>query len=365
MCKIPEWIHEHFYDSDNKMPRKEIEEKFYNLSPLQQLELLKYFHSGELYANRRYQKAYKHIFHIILTWVVSDRPSALQWWHWLEAQKQKQNDKCLEFPHRDAFVLEIWQNLNDPQKPHGAAKAQVEAMRTDWSYYQNYFFNWFMQRYNIPAAFEVFGVRAMPGHLYPGGYSAAIVAAVLFCWICFDVFGFGMCGWSCTLFIVIVIVGILFLESKIDKNIPYAYLIQVLTPRLGVMTGIGYLFLLSAKDLVQYIIKTDFQWWGQIIISSALILSVWVYLTQAIQRQVKPRISFRNAWKRSTNLMAAAVAYSAIGLHLSAPILTSPKLLAEKICYNTLDLLMMASLALAIGVVLQLVWEDKPVTEPL
>jgi len=65
--------------------------------------------------------------------------------------------------------------------------------------------------------------------------------------------------------------------------------------------------------------------------------------------------------------MQMAVIYSAVGLHLSAPIITSGAFLdqSNSVQPKPPELLVLGSVALAIGVALQLVWEDKPVTEPI
>lgn len=108
--------------------------------------------------------------------------------------------------------------------------------------------------------------------------------------------------------------------------------------------------------------------WG-LGVAIALILVVYLYMMQVLQRRVRPALSLYKTCQRAGNLLIMGVTYSAIGLLLTSPILFHTSFVnpAEPYIYpeSHMYLLIIAAIALAIGVVLQLVWEDKPVTEPL
>jgi hypothetical protein len=78
-----------------------------------------------------------------------------------------------------------------------------------------------------------------------------------------------------------------------------------------------------------------------------------------IHRQVKPTPDRNETIIRAFDFLLIGVTYSVIGLFFFA------QLFFGKASISPVKLCLTGAIALAIGVVLQLVWDDKPVTEPL
>ncbi|MBW1698628.1 MAG: hypothetical protein JRH18_11570 [Deltaproteobacteria bacterium] len=312
-----------------------------------------------------------------LSWVQSNHHTALQWWYWVQRLSDKKlkemagtDNKELEEKlqklrsmERDDYILELWESMEEGKSNYGG-QITVKNKLTHWSYYQNYFFQWFLQRFNIPGALAVFknGRKATRPFTI---MAVLIVFGVAVNWICFGMLQ--EAWWGCLVWIFLVILLCMLYVIRRAK-IPRNCAIQVMIPRLGATIGIGYLYLFSASSMVKYVLSLKWHWGVYLLISAAMIAAVWLYLAQTILRHVKPKLQYKlSLLKRGGSLMQMAVIYSAVGLHLSAPIITSGAFLdqSNSVQPKPPELLVLGSVALAIGVALQLVWEDKPVTEPI
>jgi len=291
-------------------------------------------------------------FHTWLRWVQSDHPRAVLWWHWLNEHPDP------DIPSRDEYVSKLWQTMNDSNHPNHRAKTQVSDELTSWSYYERHFFNWFLSRYNVVDARRVFNQSWISRYVHLPVSLLTLGAAIGF-------FGFG-CQSGCEWMVAALASMLVFVLGNLAAWIEPSYYLQSLMPRMAVTTGLGYLFLFSGSGLVAAIYKNSLPWQGQMAITIGLVLVVSIYMVQVIQRRVVPRLNFWHAGGRALHLLCLGIAYSAIGLLVSAPILFSP--LFDETFTNAPTwgaLVITAAIALAIGVALQLVWDDKPVTEPL
>lgn len=314
------------------------------------------------------------LFHHWLLWMHRNHSAALRWWHWLNEQpkaeclltlskrgKGKRKPETVDLRDRDGYTIRLWHSMNDDGAANQLAKEQVKQKRTTWSYYERHFFNWFLERFNVVDARQVFNKGWFNRYVH---LPLSLVATVLVLWY----FGFSSqspCEW------LLAMSGIIFafILGNVLAWIKPAYYLQSLIPRLAVTTGIGYLFLFSASGLTTVIYSNKIPLEGQRAISLTLIIVVLIYMMQVIQRAVQPRLKFWPAFVRSLHLIVMAIAYSAVGLLICAPVLYNSLFLGSE-TYNNPGhpagyLLITAAIALAIGVALQLVWEDKPVTEPL
>ena len=291
-------------------------------------------------------------FHAWLRWAQSDHPRAVLWWHWLNEHPDP------DIPSRDEYVSKLWQTMNDSNHPNHRAKAQVSDELTPWSYYERHFFNWFLGRYNLVDARRVFKQNRISRYVHLPVSLLTLGAVIGF-------FGFG-CQSGCEWMVAALGIMLVFALGNLAAWIEPAYYLQSLMPRMAVTTGLGYLFLFSASGLVAAIYHNPLSLVWQIIISVALVLFVFSYMMQVIQRCVVPRLHFRRAGARALHLLCLGIAYSAIGLLISAPVLFSPLFDQNFVTAPPPGaLLITAAIALALGVALQLVWDDKPVTEPL
>jgi len=319
-----------------------------DLSNALKLELAKSALVGGCFPNGN--TALRDRFHDWLRWIQSDDPTAVTWWHWINEQREPGLQ-------RDEYISRLWQSINDPNGVNRPAKEQVTNEITAWSFYERHFFNWFLNRYNTVDARRVFNDNRLNRYVHlPVSLLAMGIVAGFFGWACQT-----RCAWLCAA----LLIGLVFLLGNLAAGIQPAYYLQSLIPRMAVTTGLGYLFLFSASGLVAAIYYNTLPLAAQIIISFALMLFVLIYMIQVIQRRVVPRLNFWQACKRSFHLLWLGLAYSAIGLLVSAPVLFSSYFDKSFTSHPAPEkLLVTATIVLAIGVALQLVWDDKPVTEP-
>lgn len=315
------------------------------------------------------------LFHHWLLWMHRDHSAALRWWHWLSEQpeaeclltlseigKQKGKKETVDLRDRDGYTIRLWHSMNEDSGVNQLAKAQVHPKITTWSYYERHFFNWFLERFNVVDARQVFNKRWISRYIHlPLSFTTIVLVGVYF--------GFSSSQPSCYWSLALLCIILAFILGNVFAWIKPVFYLQSLMPRLAVTIGIGYLFLFSASGLVTAIYYNQLNLERQVGIALALVILVLLYMVQIIQRRVQPQLKFWQSFVRSLHLMIMAIAYSAIGLLISAPILFDPLFIGSTVCRAPAPragyLLITAAIALAIGVALQLVWEDKPVTEPL
>ncbi len=301
----------------------------------------------------------KPLFHDWLRWVISDEPRARAWWHWIHEQRTSGASHSIK--DRDEYTAALLRSITDPNGKNREAREQFEKQFTTWSYYEFHFFDWFLNRFNVLDARGILNPspRSRYAHLPVSLLSIGIVAVFFF------LDSPPASSWLIAALGLAVVLGL----GKWLSGISLTYYLQSLIPRLAALTGLGYLFLFSASNLVAVLYTNRLAPDWQAIISAAIVGSVWSYMILVIRRRVHPRLSPRRVFARSCHLMIMAAAYSAVGLFICKPIFINEQFLGEHYYHLPLVFqayhLLLAAIALAIGVALQLVWEDKPVTEPL
>ena len=136
--------------------------------------------------------------------------------------------------------------------------------------------------------------------------------------------------------------------------------------------AIGYLFLLSVPDFIFYIYSNSLDVKIQIAVSIALILFTYGFIMLNIQKRVKPDLFLPQLLLRGGHLLFIAAGYAAVGLFFVEKVLfmkvyssSAFQYKIESLTVSDSQLMLCASISLVIGVSLQLIWEEKPVTEPL
>ena len=353
---------------DTADPQKSLTE----LANQTKLILAKEALEGKCYPNGNDQ--YGKLFHHWLLWMHRDHSAALRWWHWLSEQpaaecllslsergKHKNKPETVNLCDRDDYTIRLWHSMNDDDGANQLAKKQVHQEITTWSYYERHFFNWFLGRFNVVDARQVFNKHWISRYIH---LPLSLVTTALVIWY-FSLSCKSSCDWLLALLSIVLV----FTLGNVCAWIKPAYYLQSLMPRLAVTTAIGYLFLFSANGVVTWIYKNQLDLKQQVGIAMTLVILVLFYMVQIIQRQVQPRLKVWPSFTRSLHLMLMAIAYSAVGLLISAPILFDPLFISPADRSASAPpagyLLITAAIALTIGVTIQLVWEDKPMTEPL
>lgn len=268
---------------------------------------------------------------------------------------------------RDEYVFNFFKKLEQEEKIGGQTFSKyVNDNWVPWSYYQNHFFHWFLNRYNIPYARAVFWDNPL------GKYIHFFIAFAIFLIVSFRYFApsirsqFEVFPMITGIFTSVVFV--LTIYSMIKNR--FVYFIHSMVPRLGATIAIGYLFLLSTPDFVAKVYDNNglFSERFQYFASAILIAFVLSFISLNIHKRVKPPLNFPEILACAFNIMIIGIAYALIGL-----------LIFERILFNSVNhktqtvlstpclsqLLFFCTVSLFIGVVFQLIWEEKPVTEPL
>jgi hypothetical protein len=294
-----------------------------------------------------------------------------EWLRWsqsdeIQARKQWVSLTVKSGIDRDDFVLRLWRSIENPKHKNNRAKGTIEE-EVPWEYYQRHFFGWFLGRFDLRAARGIF---------------VAPWLASLFHWsLVVIISGVSLLSLENTLslnaslhtlgWIVGVVCLIGFASALPDPGVRFYAYFNSLIPRLGAAIGIGYLFLFSAPQLVQMLNvwkRPEQEVW----FAAGLLTAALLYLTFHISRRVYPRLSWRLLFTRSASILALAVAYSLLELLIAAPVLFSVPFICglepKNDCVVNSDLphlLLGAAIALNLGVILQLAWDEKPLTEPL
>ena len=298
------------------------------------------------------------IFHKWLRWVQSDDARAILWWHWVT--KKKKTD---EIGDRDEYILKLWHSIDDEGAPNSEAKKEVEDQITDWSYYQNYFFKWFLKRFHIRFAREVFTRNCfiVSAHYW---YFLLNLFIAIFYYFRPNLFTYEYVAGL--LMLTIIPVGTLII-THFASNMKIGNFIHSMVPRLFATIAIGYLFLISIPNFVKrvYLVFNDF---ALFIAGILIILTIFLFILLNIYKRVIPELDFSKLLSRSADLLVIAVSYTLFGLYLFEPVIRKSIFNEEQLhffhpCLG--QLFFLASISLAIGVIFQLIWEEKPVTEPL
>ncbi|HEY2292150.1 MAG TPA: hypothetical protein VGM86_15735 [Thermoanaerobaculia bacterium] len=270
---------------------------------------------------------------------------------------------------RDQYVLDLWRSIADPKSPNHGLIVWIEKYHAPWEYYRRHFFGWFLGRFDLGAARAVYSDNFLARWFHPLWAGLAIAMSILgvaqewhFTTSVAALLGFA----SLTL-----IVGLGFRYRR--QSLPLHAYFQSLIPRLGAAVGVGYLFLISTSELVQILDALDKPPAFFIASSVGLILISLLYIAFHIARRVHPQPGFGRLLKSSASVLFLAVGYSAVELLAVGPLLFSPLFLCgahpdPKTCIvhgEPYRLALCAAIALNLGVILQLAWDEKPLTEPL
>lgn len=289
-----------------------------------------------------------------LRWSQSNDPVTNRQWEWLAGQGFD----------RDAWVLDVWRSVRDD--PKHLATSAIEA-EVPWSFYQRHFFGWFLGRFDARAALAMFLDDRLAARLH----RFLITVLVAVSWLSLGFYTTRLTPSLLVFLPLLILVALTGLYAR-RKGLPwYAYL-NSLSPRLAAAVGIGYLFFFSAPHLVKILNDTWRPAWQLWLGVAALVSTAYVYLTFHISRRVHPRLPPGPLRKRSLAILALALAYASLGMLIAGPMLFSLPFLGAAasgqpfaVHADLPRLAFCAAVALNLGVLLQLAWDEKPLTEPL
>lgn len=286
--------------------------------------------------------------------------SRMRWSYFVKESNEKKlynRDKYISNFFNSISKFELDKNLTFPD--------YVKNNWCPWAYYQNHFFDWFLDRFNLIYACRVFSKYWIIQNFHWLLLPILSLVSVISYYIYFNKLSY---GYSAILGIIVFQFFLFYLLARFFSNLDFIQLIHSMVPRLMATISIGYLFLLSVPDFVRIIYNNQLNTGFQSIACVLLIISVITFLMLHIHRRVKPELSFSQTLTRALNLLAISISYATIGLLIFEKIIfmvanNDGSLSPYQPCFT--QLLFLSTVSLTIGVILQLIWEEKPVTEPL
>ena len=260
-----------------------------------------------------------------------------------------------ELRDRDAYLLALWRRVENDAAGEGGLVEYARARWCPWEHYERHMFGWFLSRLDVVRAREVFGpsrrARWLDWILLPGALGLAVFALLP---------GLDPTRSFFALLAAVAGLGLLYLWAELPG---YAYLASLI-PRLAATVGIGYLFLLNAPQIARYVCELPRRG-GLWLATGVLVLTALAYVMLHVSRRVHPAPRPAELLRRSLRVLALAVSYAALGLVAAAPVLFSRTVMGATEPIEARHLALVAAIALNLGVVLQLAWDEKPLTEPL
>jgi hypothetical protein len=280
----------------------------------------------------------------ILTFLVSDR-------NWLAL---KASQKTID---RDALALAVWEHL---ETEHAAA---IEAQYQSLEYHRRLLFDWLLGRYDLRRARLAAGAGrwAQQAHWF-------LLAGVLATFVLYrsGLFGRHPTPWAAAACLalygaVVAVLGVAFRARLADRAEALTLALHSLVPRLAGAGAVGLVILASSQDLLRVVASTR-PWW-----LAGLILAGYGYLLLEMARRVHPLPPPCRLALHGLDVAATALAH-ATALALLAEGGLRKVLAGGEGSYGPFSWSQSAAVAVfvfTIGLVVNLIWAEKPVTEPL
>jgi hypothetical protein len=287
-----------------------------------------------------------------LRWSQSDAKDSRMRWSFLAESGAIQD--------RDGYVLELWRSIANREFLMQHVKQELGS----WDHYERHFFGWFLSRFDLRSARGMFSTSRFVAWFNP---LLAVVSLLLAGVALYPTPALN------TSFVYLIVIALVFLAGLAMRLPLYVYA-HSLSPRLAATVGIGYLFLANAPQVVRIVYESgrnSRQLWAATLLLLACAL---FYIMLHIWRRVHPPLRSGALLLRGLDLWALALSYAAIGAMLAGPILFSPSMLygptdgihpPRLVAPHLHHLALVAAIALNLGVILQLAWDEKPLTEPL
>lgn len=292
----------------------------------------------------------------MLRWALSDDGSAAIQWQALQIEA----GAPAELRDRDRYVTALWRSLTT-HPAHRDFRRWLAGWRAEDAY-RRALFGWLVARFDLRAALRLVAQRprlATPVLAALTALALPATVAVAFA---------GGVGVAAGVTAALVALA-LWLAAWAVAGLPAWSLPVAPVPRLAAGVGVGYLFLAAAPDLVRLLAG-----WGrplsqQLAAGVAVLAALLLFAAAHCQRRVRPAPPWPTVVGRAALLLAFGAGHAAAGAALAAPVLFSPRLLAPPggalLRPSLEDVFLCAVVALALGIVLQLAWEEKPLTDPL
>jgi hypothetical protein len=265
-------------------------------------------------------------------------------------QGLRSRDETLD---RDAEAVRVWSEL---ETTHGAV---IEKQYHSLEYHRLWLSDWLLRRYNLRQARKVVGGEgrwARNAHFF-----LLTVILMIYALRHLGFLGAHQTQWTLLLCAVAYAAMLILLTGSFRKKLPdreaFAVATQSLIPRLAGAAAVGLLFLFSSSDLIPVLLTTK-PWW-----LLALLIAVYGYLLLEMSRRVHPLPRLRRLALHALDISATALAHSLTLTLLAEGALR--KLLHDRGPFGWRESLSLVVFVFSIGLVVNLIWAEQPITEPL
>ncbi len=300
-------------------------------------------------------------------WVLSDdvtRKSGSSLPYWLELknrEKELAKEYSKELLKRDNYVLynihsvDATCSIDTASNSHNSSYMEyINEKCNPWNHQKNIVYYWFLRRYKIDYARQIYGVSWIWNLAIPWlMIITSFLSILLYQFISPDYKPLS------TLPLVILYMSLFFsMWGKMDTD----KVIHSLIPRLAATSLVGFLFIVSTPDLIKFIMN-NLTATGKLFLPVALFITSIGYIILEMTNRVKPMPDTRDTLWRAITVWGTGFMHSTLIILLCVDLLNIiPR---DVVQFNYLDLFIMILINLSIGIVLNIVWEENPVTEPL
>lgn len=268
-------------------------------------------------------------------------------------------------PERPRAVLGLWRLFETREGGHDYLKQWHRSL----AYHRRYFFDWFLTRYELARARAVL---AKCGSSLVGRIHFLLLGAMLLLagastsWPVLAPPFLGDWRSRVSLLAVAAVYALAagaqvlcFHGSPLTRTERWIRAGQSLVPRLGAASVVGLVILASSEELFGFVLWGA-SWWR----TGVLLAASFVYLLLEMSHRIQPLPGPRRLVRLSLDVLATALAHGlAIGLCAERALRSIPATVPPPL--NFLQLVNVAAFLLAIGLIVNLIWAEEPVTQPL
>lgn len=258
---------------------------------------------------------------------------------------------------RDACIQGLWELIQDDPR--------LEELHNSAEYHRWVLFHWFLERYDPGRARAVWMPPTRPSatarlvrHIHFPLFLVMVALAVV---MTQTALGWQPVAWA----VPVVWGGAVFLQwwffRKAGPRMAPFIAASSLIPRLGGTVLVGFLFLLSNQPVSRHVLGPDSH---RTVACVALVFST-IYLMLEISRRVHPSLRFAVLLERAFVIVSTGASYA---LALAIAGLPAIRLAAQETNPRPAGLaqvVLIASIILTIGLVVNVIWSEDPVTKAL
>jgi hypothetical protein len=288
--------------------------------------------------------------HGLFKFIVAEPTGEAKW------QELRTKNKALD---RDSLVVHVWNKLDSPQY-----REAIEKQYHSLEYHRLWLFDWLLRRYDVRNARKIVGGKswaAANAHLLVLAAVLAVFAVRRLRWLgahqtqgaallCAAVYSAALAGlaWS-------------FKPKLPDRLEAFTAATHSLIPRLAGASVVGLLFLASSLEIVPALLGTHWLWLLGVLAAS------YGYLLLEMARRIHPLPRLRRLLGFGADVAATALAHSITLILLAEGVLIRmlPGGTDRHSPLSTVEAFSLVVFVFSIGLVVNVIWAEQPVTEPL